>query len=92
MLCIFMHCTIWICNIAVLLYPRTTLKFCVNNITFPIDKYFLIVYNQTDMSDYVGYPEPYSGDYYEYTIMSSLYWTRGGNYGIHFFKETAYTC
>ena len=29
---------------------------------------------------------------YEYTIMSGKFRARGGKYGIHFFKETAYTC
>ena len=29
---------------------------------------------------------------YEYTIMSGKFRMRGGKYGIHFFKETAYTC
>ena len=29
---------------------------------------------------------------YEYTIMSGKFRMRGGKYGIHFFKETAYAC
>lgn len=29
---------------------------------------------------------------YEYTIMSGKFRARGGKYGIHFFKETAYAC